>query len=93
MFEGYPNVFNEKAGEAYVQKAVADKYDHIKLMHEAGGAIGVATEEIIQPAEAVQAAVVRAAHRFPAAVAHQLPSWVFAMAILEINIRPIALMR
>ena len=40
-----------------------DGSDYIKLMHEAGRAIGIPRGLIAQPTEAVQAAVVQAAHR------------------------------
>ncbi|KIW17218.1 hypothetical protein PV08_04409 [Exophiala spinifera] len=62
-FDNYPNVNSEEAAEAYIQKAVEGKYDYIKLMHEDGRALGIAEGQIEKPTEAVQEAVVRAAHK------------------------------
>lgn len=62
-FEDYPNVNSEEAAEAYIQKAIEGKYDYIKLMHEDGRALGIPEGQISKPTEAVQEAVVRAAHQ------------------------------
>ncbi|KAJ9608966.1 hypothetical protein H2200_006737 [Cladophialophora chaetospira] len=62
-FKSWPNVAEETDAAPYVGRAVANGADFIKLMHEDGRAIGIGPGELIQPREAVQAAVVAAAHR------------------------------
>jgi imidazolonepropionase-like amidohydrolase len=56
-------VAREEDAEPYIQRAVADGSDYIKLMHEGGTALGIARGELARPTAAVQAAVVQAAHR------------------------------
>jgi hypothetical protein len=62
-YDDWPNVKSEQDAELFVQRAAADGADYIKLMHEAGKAIGIEPGLINQPTESVQAAVVRAAHK------------------------------
>lgn len=51
----------EEDAKPYIERAIADGSDYIKLMHEGGRAIG--QSGIVQTKESVQAAVVDAAHR------------------------------
>ena len=60
-WDDWPNVATEADAEPYIERAVANGSDYIKLMHEGGRAIGVTG--IVQTREAVQAAVVKAAHK------------------------------
>ncbi|KIX06970.1 uncharacterized protein Z518_04946 [Rhinocladiella mackenziei CBS 650.93] len=62
-YDDWPNVAREEDAEPFIERAMADGSDYIKLMHEAGRAIGIEAGLINQPKEAVQAAVVRAAHK------------------------------
>lgn len=62
-YDDYPKVANEEDAEPYIERVNASGSDYIKLMHEAGRAIGIEAGLIKQPREAVQAAVVRAAHK------------------------------
>ncbi|KAI1076284.1 composite domain of metallo-dependent hydrolase [Whalleya microplaca] len=57
----WPNIAKEEDAEPYIQQALADGADYIKLMHESGTALGI--EGMAQPSQAVQAAVVKAAHK------------------------------
>ena len=62
-FDKYPNIATEADAEPYIDKSKRDGADYIKLMHEGGRAIGIPQGLISQPTEAVQAAVVQAAHK------------------------------
>ena len=54
---------NVEDAEPFIKRALADGADYIKLMHEAGRAIGIQAGLINQPRAEVQAAIVRAAHK------------------------------
>lgn len=54
---------NEEDAEPFIQRAVRDGSDYIKLMHESGKAVGFEGSLLNQPREAVQKAVVDAAHK------------------------------
>ncbi|KIW99287.1 uncharacterized protein Z519_00950 [Cladophialophora bantiana CBS 173.52] len=72
-YDDWPNVVTEDDAEPFIERAIRNGSDYIKLMHEAGRAIGIEKGLIVQPREAVQAAIVRAAHeRGLKVVAHAL---------------------
>ncbi|EXJ76519.1 uncharacterized protein A1O5_01027 [Cladophialophora psammophila CBS 110553] len=72
-YDDWPNVATEDDAEPFIETAIRNGSDYIKLMHEAGRAIGIKKGLIVQPREAVQAAIVRAAHeRGLKVVAHAL---------------------
>lgn len=54
---------NEEDAEPFILRAVRDGSDYIKLMHESGKAVGFDGQTLNQPREAVQKAVVDAAHK------------------------------
>ncbi|OQU98886.1 hypothetical protein CLAIMM_04598 [Cladophialophora immunda] len=62
-FDKYPNIATEADAEPYIARSLQNGADYIKLMHEAGKAIGIPAGLIAQPTESVQAAVVHAAHQ------------------------------
>ncbi|KAH8171529.1 amidohydrolase family protein [Sarocladium implicatum] len=62
-FDKWPNVSTEADAEPYIEKAVAAGSDYIKLFHEKGEAVGIPEGTLSQPSVAVQAAVVKAAHK------------------------------
>ncbi|KAF2165961.1 hypothetical protein M409DRAFT_23689 [Zasmidium cellare ATCC 36951] len=60
-WDNWPNVANIDDAEPFIERAVRDGADYIKLFHEGGAATDI--QGLVQPREEVQAAVVAAARR------------------------------
>ncbi|KAL2209393.1 composite domain of metallo-dependent hydrolase [Sarocladium strictum] len=89
-FDKWPNVKTVEDAEPYIEKALAEGSDYIKLFHERGKAIGLPAGSLNQPSEAVQAAVVQAAHKNNLKVVAHALSLVDTVEILRAGVDGLA---